>query len=141
MKLATKETYATLCIYSRSDASIADTIRKSFSLEPSRLVVNNSPPRWLKRPRGMPVFKYAWFLSSKRQVRSRDVERHIQWLLDQLGEKFRGRSLERLGYVAKISCYWSSEGAGGGPVLSVALLRRVASSELPLEFDVYLVQA
>lgn len=81
-----------------------------------------------------------WILCTNDAVASRDVRRHIDVLLDQLGPvQARITSLIAKGYVAEVSCYWASTGGHGGPRLDVAQLARLVAFGLPISFDVYFV--
>jgi len=79
-----------------------------------------------------------WFLSSKDQVDSRDVRRHIDFVLAQVlpvGDSLR--SLLRSGVRGDISCYWVSYRGQGGPCISPRQARSLADLGLDCGFDIY----
>jgi hypothetical protein len=78
-----------------------------------------------------------WRLSSDGHVESRDLRRHLDWLLakltpvaDKLKELRRRGDLEM-----QIDCLWWSRAGDGGPVLWPAHLRVLADLDLELAFD------
>ena len=60
-----------------------------------------------------------WFLSSKGRIDSRDVRRHVDWLLEMVGNKRRELlSLQsQVGVWMDVFCYWRSTQGHGGPCL------------------------
>ncbi len=79
-----------------------------------------------------------WFLSSEGSVESKDVCRHIVWVLDRLAGK--ENELLRLldeGHEAYVFCYWLSASGHDGPELSHEVMRRLVSLKLDIAFDVY----
>jgi hypothetical protein len=81
-----------------------------------------------------------WVLRTRGVVESRDVRRHIDWLIDQVqmrGEVFR--SLQAEGYRTGIRCFWmaATENGGRGPTLSPVSMVRMAALGLELSFDFY----
>lgn len=80
-----------------------------------------------------------WFLRTQETVASRDVRRHIDWLLNQVEPRrsVLGR-LRTAGYRMEISCFWVSAFGHGGPTLSPAQMARLADLGLEVWFDVYL---
>jgi len=80
----------------------------------------------------------AWFLSSKGHLQSKDVQRHIMWILDQLADRVGIlHQLQDEGCSMDIFCYWVSASGQGGPTLSPELMRRLAEAELEVGFDIY----
>jgi hypothetical protein len=79
-----------------------------------------------------------WFLRTADVVHSRDVRRHIDWLLDQLEPRREVLAkLQAAGCQTIISCYWLSYQGHGGPMLLPQNMARLASLGLELWFDVY----
>jgi hypothetical protein len=80
-----------------------------------------------------------WFLSSEGVINSRDVRRHVDWILGVLAGK--EEALRRLqqeeGTWMDIFCYWLSAEGHGGPSLSPAIMRRLGQLELAIGFDIY----
>ena len=79
----------------------------------------------------------AWFLTSVGQVESRDLSRHIDWLLDQAGAPEALLSLTGRGADADIFCFWESKSGHGGPEFSPRQMGRLSALGLPLGIDVY----
>jgi hypothetical protein len=73
-----EETYATLCIY-RDDLE-PNVVTERLGVSPSKTQRKGETGLLDSVPVG------GWFLSSKGHVESRDVRRHIVWVLDQLAE-------------------------------------------------------
>ena len=79
-----------------------------------------------------------WFLSTKGIIASRDVRRHVAWILDRFAGKDQIlRSLQAEGYRMDIFCYWLSADGHGGPILSPEIMRRLGELELEVGFDIY----
>ena len=76
--------------------------------------------------------------SSERVVASRDVRRHLDWLLDRIEPVAPAlRDLQRDPDVrTSVRCVWWSKGAHGGPTLWPEQLVRLAALGLELGFDV-----
>ena len=78
-----------------------------------------------------------WFLCSKGEVESKDVRRHIDWILDRIRGLENGiESLHREGWRSDINCYWLSIGHGG-PMLDPPQMTDLAKLNLTCGFDVY----
>jgi hypothetical protein len=127
-----KATYATLRIY--HDELDPDVIT-------SRLVL--TPSESQKMGEALGPHRIApgggWFLSSKDRVISKDVRRHVAWLLDQVaGREDQFLELQDEGYKTDIFCYWRSATGHGGPELDPELMQRLVSLRLIIGFDVYL---
>ncbi len=87
------------------------------------------------RPR---LTKYnAWFLSSENIVNSKDLRRHLDWLLDRL--EACSEALHELqtrdGVQMQISCIWWTAHGGGGPVLWPSQMERMAHLNLECGFE------
>lgn len=80
----------------------------------------------------------AWFLGSRGEVESKDVRRHLDWLLDALTPKAEAiRALHKAGCKMDIFCYWLSRSGHGGPIISPVQMARFAELNLALGFDFY----
>ncbi len=79
----------------------------------------------------------AWFLSSEMFVKSMDLRRHLDWLLDRVEAGAEGLSLlqQKPGVRMCISCIWWSRHGGGGPTLWPVQMRRLAALNLECSFD------
>ena len=120
-------TYATLCLYSDRDVA---SISHRLGIEPSRTSAPSSTT---------PAAQFGWFLSSDGAVTSRDLRRHLDWLIDLLAARATVfRELLKLGVRGSVSCFWLSRYGHGGPIVSVAQLKALAELEVDLEFDIYL---
>jgi hypothetical protein len=87
---------------------------------------------------GAPLKRGFWSLSSEQHVDSRDLRRHLDWLLDQIeGRANMLRTLREQGYDMTVACYWSSADGHGGPTLSPVQTRRLANLDLELWIDFY----
>lgn len=121
-----KATYATLRLY-LGDLT-PDAVTERLGLSPTE---SQTQTRSAKHSQ-------AWFLCSKGQVHSRDVRRHIDWILDQVTPvAARFRDLIARGAKADVACFWVSASGHGGPMLSPIQMRRLAELELECWFDVY----
>ena len=93
----------------------------------------------LGRNRTQPI--NAWFLSSESSVSSKDLRRHLDWLLDMLEPK--GLSLLELQkepvVCMTVNCVWWSAGGGGGPTLWPEQMLRLAKLNLECTFAVSLL--
>ena len=79
-----------------------------------------------------------WLLSSESQIDSKDLRRHLDWLLDQI-EPAAGalRELEQVpGATMNVHCSWWSAHGHGGPTLWPQQMRRVAALNLELAFEI-----
>jgi len=78
-----------------------------------------------------------WFLSSESAVESKDLRRHLDWLVLQL--EARADALhalqEKTGVRMSVNCVWWSKGGGGGPTLWPAQMRSLVGLNLECSFD------
>ena len=126
-----KATYATLRIY--HDELDPDTVSSRLRLTPSN---SQAKGQVMRGNRVAPVG--GCFLSSKDQVISKDVRRHIAWILNKLADtEDHLLELQNEGYETDISCFWLSASGHGGPELDPDLMKRLSSIRLPICFDVY----
>lgn len=124
-----KSTYATLCIYPSGDA---EEVSRTLGIEPSEV----RTPSKTTRSRSTPIT--CWFLSTKGTVESKDLRRHVDWLLDQLAPRKRELNLVRSqGAECEINCYWRSAYGHGGPGLSPSQSKRLGALELSIWLDIY----
>lgn len=82
--------------------------------------------------------KSVWCLSSEGSVPSRDFGDHLDWLITQLGPGAADIAhwVESDEVSATVRCRWWANLPSGGPMLSVAHLRALASWRVRLVFDV-----
>jgi hypothetical protein len=123
-------TYVTLRIY--PGVLSPDEITLRLNLEPS------STQRPEVRGPGVKDLPSAWFLRSEGVVDSRDVRRHLDWLLKQIADKRSAfTALRTAGVRIDVSCYWMSASGHGGPTLSPTQMSALAALDLDVGFDVY----
>jgi hypothetical protein len=128
-----ERTYATLRIYPES-------------LDPSEVTarLGIEPTAWqrrgeTRRPGSRPAKLNGWFLTSERAVDSRDVRKHLDWLLGRVGPRADALlALQANGCRMDVSCLWVSASGHGGPSVLPAQMRELARLNLELWFDVYL---
>jgi uncharacterized protein DUF4279 len=126
-----KATYATLCIY--HDELEPDVVSSRLGLTPSK---SQKKGQELGPNRLAPLG--GWFLSSEDHVISKDVRRHVAWILDQLeGREEQFLKLKDEGYRTLIFCYWLSAHGHGGPELDPEIMQRLVSFGLLISFDMY----
>lgn len=132
------ETYVTLCVYPPDTLDPVEVTAR-LGVEPSKSfrageLQPTSSPRALARAWS----RSGWFLTSKGAVASRDVRRHIDWLLDRIGERpLAFAELRSAGCETVLSCFWAAARGHGGPMLWPDQLGRLAECGLELWFDVY----
>lgn len=80
----------------------------------------------------------AWSMTSENRVVSKDVRRHIDWLLDRLeGREEAIRTLQDKGVEMSVYCLWVSKYGQGGPMLNPETMRRLADLQFELGFEIY----
>jgi hypothetical protein len=125
-------THATLCIY-LPDQSNPNEITEKLGVQPSKTQVKGEVRN--DRVRNWPT---AWFLESKGKVISKEVRRHIDWLLEELeGKSEVIRELKTDGSEIHLSCFWGSALGHGGPMLDAEILKKIASLNIGITFDIY----
>ncbi len=129
-----EKTYATLRIYS-SDID-PDEVTARLGIEPSEVQRQGE-----LRGCGRFIRVNAWFLSSKDNVNSTDLNEHLEWLLDQvLPHEEALRELRDSGIKTDVACYWLSLTGNGGPTLFPEQMGKLAILSLDCWFDVYFAE-
>ena len=95
------------------------------------IVVND-----LGRARETPLTR--WFLSSSSQVQSRDVRKHLDWLLSRLAPAGHAlRAIQQLeGVRMTVNCRWWSDLGDGGPTIWPEQMQGLTDLNLELTFDI-----
>jgi hypothetical protein len=131
-------TYATLRIYPERLDPVEVTARLGIS-----------PSSWQRRgeirnpgsKRQVPASIHGWFLTSEGVVESRDIRRHLDWLIAQVGPKAGVLSaLQSEGCRTDVSCNWLSRSGHGGPTVTPVQMGELARLGLELWFDVYFMR-
>jgi hypothetical protein len=126
-----RETYVTLRIYHEelNPQDVSSKLRLTASHSQSKGQV-------IQGQRVAPIG--GWFIGSEGHVDSRDVQRHIGWILDQLlGREALLLALQDEGYETDLFCFWASATGHGGPELSPEIMERLSSLRLKIGFDIY----
>lgn len=134
--------------YGTSARAVASLHIYSGSIEPNAVstLLGLSPTKILIRGRvtetkhGQKVDpQNAWFLSSEGSVVSRDLRRHLDWLLTPL--YIRRTELQQLQEMTdvkmRINCVWWSACGHGGPALWPEQMKLMAELNLECDFDIY----
>lgn len=121
------ETFATLSIYTKE--TLPEIVTTLLEITPSKIIVKGQTRKNCVN---------AWFLYSEKNVDSKDLRRHIDWLLEKIYPK-KGliNILIEKGFRVEISCFWSSNQGHGGPILWPTQLQKIADLNLELNFDFY----
>lgn len=128
-----QETHASVRIFSRSHSS--DEISTRLGIAPSKTSLRADA---VTAYGGDPRSQHGWLLKSDGRCDSRDLRRHIDWLLDILEPaKDQLAQLVEEGARADVNSYWSSKHGHGGPILSPCQMKRLADLNLALGIDIY----
>ncbi len=128
-----ERTYATLRIY--PEALDPSDVTARLGIEPSDWQRQGES----RKPGDRPAKLHGWFLSSEGAVESRDVRRHLDWLLARLTPRADAVvALQAEGCRMDVSCFWVSASGHGGPSVRPAQMGELARLGLELWFDVYL---
>jgi hypothetical protein len=125
-------TWVTLCIF-LPDTIRPDEITQKLGVQPSKTHMTGEV--YKGKVRNWPT---AWFLESAERVESKDVRRHVDWVLEQVEPKAEIFSqLQSDGAEIHLSCFWGSATGQGGPMLDPKLLKRIALLNIGITFDIY----
>jgi hypothetical protein len=128
-----ERTYATLRVY--PDLLDPADVTARLGIEPSDWQRRGEA----RKPGSRPAKLHGWFLTSDGAVESRDVRRHLDWLLARISPKTDAiLALQTGGCSMDVSCFWVSRSGHGGPSVRPAQMREFARLNLELWFDVYL---
>lgn len=108
-----------------------------LNLEPTLLRIKGDIIKTKHSERSVPIS--FWELSSEASVKSKDLRRHINWLISKLSNK-----IDTLKKVKSnkdctifIQCVWWSRYGDGGPVIWPEQMQFFSDSNLDLKFDLY----
>lgn len=119
-----------------------DEVTRLLNIEPTqvneagKIIVNSLGRRRVVRNNG-------WFLSSEGSVDSKDLRRHLDWLLAKLHPSASALAyLQNMpGVTMTIDCVWWSASGHGGPTLWPEQMKIMAELGLECGFDVYFEKA
>jgi len=128
-----ERTYAELRIY--SDDMDPRLITRWLGIDPTEASTKGEP---VACGMGRQRVAKGWFLSSENVVASRDLRRHLDWLLDkiELTAGKLGELQNKAGLTMGINCVWWSATGSGGPTLWPEQMVRMANLELECSFEV-----
>jgi hypothetical protein len=79
-----------------------------------------------------------WIVRSPAELKSKDVRRHLDWLLDIVEPRSEViRQLAVAGYQVVILCDWVSFQGRGGPTISVKNMSRISCLGLALRLNLH----
>lgn len=114
-------------------------ITEMFGVQPTRFHKKGEPRRGRNGVLYAPFDEGAWLLDSRDHVRSKDINQHLSWILDNIASCNSSiHRLQDLGYKTDLMCGWFSKSFNTCPSLNVENMRRMASFRLNCWFDVYL---
>ena len=131
-----EQTHAILRIY--SGAMLPSEVSERLMLTPTLArTVGEFVPSSLSG-RGHQVSRNRWELSSEKFVASKDLRRHLDWLLGRLApaEGAIKKLNEHADVAASIYCSWWSAHGQGGPVLGPEQMKRIGGLGLELGFEI-----
>ena len=121
------DTFATLRFY--HEACTPDAVTEALGISPSRTQAKGQ-----NTVNGKQVQRRVsgWFLCSRDEVQSKDIRRHIDWILDQVSElRNEFVRLNQEGWRSDISCYWLSHGHGGRHRQQSSMIQMMESRRVP----------
>jgi hypothetical protein len=138
-----ERTCAILCIY--AGEMHPDVVTDLLKIRPTDVVAVGERGK-VNRLGLAPIGKInAWFLSSEHHVKSKDLRRHLNWLIGQLrpSRDFLTKLQLKEGVRMYVSCPWWSRSGGGGPSLWPEQMLGMAelNLECTITFADYSVQA
>jgi len=110
-----------------------EEITRQLGTQPSWSWRKGEPRGKGKRPSHIGI----WGLSTEKYVESRDLRRHLDWLISQMsGKEETFAQLRARGYRLDVFCLWQSRGQGG-PTISPKNMRGLGALGLELGIDIY----
>ena len=126
------ETYAIFCLV--GDSLNPDEIESKLKIKAS--FVNKKGGILKSRSRFLKREQEIWAISSKEQLDTTSLERHILFIMERLEpvEEEIVQILSQSSLTAYIHCYWLPGGFLGGPVLSPEILEKIGNLNAYLDF-------
>ncbi|UUE40834.1 DUF4279 domain-containing protein [Pectobacterium aroidearum] len=115
-----------------------DNISRLLNIEPTeKFIVGDEITNSLGRTRKVKIS--SWFLSSEKNVKSKDLREHIDWVIDKLSASRSGlRKLQSTsGVQMTLRCVWWSAHGEGGPVLWPEQMKALADLDLECSLNIY----
>jgi Domain of unknown function (DUF4279) len=109
-----------------------DYVSRQLGIAPSWSRKKGEMPKTSKRAARIGI----WALDTENIVKSRDLRRHIDWIIDQVSEKqLVFDELRRQDYKMDVFCLWIRSGGTGGPTLSSRNMRGLGALDLEMGFE------
>jgi hypothetical protein len=132
-----KETSAVFRIF--SDEIDPREITRLLGVEPSSIQIKGER----KYPN---KYKYinkenGWFLDSEDEIESKDLRRHLDWLLNKMGSSHNQlRELAGKGAEITIFCPWRSASGQGGPTMDPQQMKLLGELNIELLFEFWVCE-
>jgi len=125
-----KETFVTFRII--HEALNPEEITGKFQLAPSDSWRKGEPKEW----KGRAARTGMWVLSTENRVLSRDLRRHLDWIIEHVQDKSLVLDdLRTQGYHIDVFCHWVQLGGTGGPILSPRNMEGMSRLSLEISFE------
>lgn len=82
-------------------------------------------------------FRHNWSLSSRDHVESKNFERHFEWVFSHIPRSKKLKALADKGFRVNVTCFWESNGFGGGPVITARMSKLLHFHNVNLDLDIY----
>jgi hypothetical protein len=127
-------TYATLRIFDVDP----EVVTERLCVQPTKTQRRGEHWRTRHGLSWVPHKRDGWFLSNRDRVTSKDIRRHVDWLIEQVSScSAELRKLQEEGASNDVFCYWYSKSRQGGPSLYPDAMRALGDLRLPIGFDIY----
>lgn len=127
-------TYVTLRVFDVDPDAVTERLR----VQPTK--TQRQGEHW-KTHHGLssvPHRRDGWFLCTKDCVNSKDLRRHVDWLIEQVRTSAQAlRQLQDEGAHTDVFCYWVSASGQGGPSLYPETMSKLGELRLEIGFDIY----
>jgi hypothetical protein len=127
-------TFATLRVFEVDPDFVTERLR----VQPTKTQKRGEHRKTRHGLSSVPHRRDGWFLCSKDCVDSKDIGRHVDWLLEQVLPSAEAlRQLQDKGAQTDVFCYWYSASGQGGPSLYPETMSKLGSLRLEIGFDIY----